>query len=186
LASQASIIARLMRRALPDRIVPSRQAAAGGTVQAAVTLAQLPRLQGLLAQGNDPKTELQVELEVRLDAQKRAVLSGRVSGRLTLQCQRCLGPMPWDVALQLEMVVLGNEAEAGLLEDDADFLLATDDGFSPRQVVEDEIILALPLIPRHENEVECGALIHERPETAGAAPEEKRPSPFADLKRLKR
>ena len=171
-----------MRRALPERIVPSRQAAAGGTLQGVVTLAQLPRLQGLLASGNDPGTELEVGLEVVPDAQKRLVLRGRISGRLGLQCQRCLGPMSWDFSLDLAQHIVQNEAEASLLDEDADFLLAPDDSVSPRQVVEDEVILALPLIPRHEDDAECGAI----PVIAGAAPDEKRRSPFADLKRFKR
>jgi uncharacterized protein len=175
-----------MSRALPERIVPSRQAAAGGTVQGVVALAQLPRLQGLLVRGNDPRTPLEVELNMRLDALKRLVLSGRVSGRLTLECQRCLGPMPWDFGIDLDLYVVQNEAEAAKLDEDADFLLAPGDVISPRQVVEDEIILALPLIPRHENDAECGAVVQERADTPGAEPDDERPSPFADLKRLKR
>jgi uncharacterized protein len=181
---QATIIARRMRRGLPERISPSRQATEGGTVQGVVALAQLPRLQAALERIGGGRGEIEVELRLWRDAQQRLVLSGTVSGRLTLQCQRCLGPMDWDASLELELLVLPGEAGADVLDAGAEFVMAPEDSLSPRQVVEDELILALPLIPRHDNDEDCQAPAHEP--VPAEAPDKGKPNPFAVLKRLKR
>lgn len=72
---------------------------------------------------------------------------------VTLQCQRCLQPMLQPLVAQRSFRFVADEAEAERLDEDAeDDVLA----LPPRgrldllPLVEDELILALPLVPRHE------------------------------------
>jgi uncharacterized protein len=70
---------------------------------------------------------------------------------VTLECQRCLQPMR--VALQAERRVFfveGEEAAEALDADSEDDVLALTPALDLSGLVEDELLLALPLVPRHE------------------------------------
>ena len=107
-----------------------------------------------------------------------------VHAALMLECQRCLGPMRYLVDGKTVFDVVRSESELGS-EDDAD----EDDEperiigsrrFDLVALIEDELILGVPYIPRHD---ECPG-ISSKP--AVAAPETvERPSPFAVLGKLK-
>lgn len=104
------------------------------------------------------------------------------STRLTLQCQRCLGPV--DTPLQVErrfLFVHGEDAAAQLDADSEDDVLALTRALDVRELVEDELLLALPLVPRHTL---CPQPlpVPQTPELDG----EIKPNPFAALAALKR
>jgi uncharacterized protein len=94
---------------------------------------------------------------------------------LRLACQRCLQPMT--VALETRprlRFVFGEEQAERLDEESDDDVLALDKALDLRDLVEDELILALPLVPRHDR---CPV-----PLPAGAAEAEAQPRhPFAAL-----
>jgi uncharacterized protein len=103
--------------------------------------------------------------------------------RVSLVCQRCLQPL--DEALQAERSFrfVGDEAEAERLDEESeDDVLA----LPPRglldltALVEDELILALPIVPRH--------LMCPEPLTvlADNLPDDTPPNPFQALAVLKR
>lgn len=99
-----------------------------------------------------------------------------VSGSLPLACQRCLGAVSYDLDIDslLELVPEGAELSQDELEDDTrDFLPVARD-LDVAEFVEDEILLALPVAPRHEK---CGL--------PGSADAGERINPFAALSGLK-
>ncbi len=91
-------------------------------------------------------------------------------------CQRCLEPM--DVALQVDrwFRLVADEATA-LAEDDGceEDLLAMSEEFEALALLEDDLLLAMPLVPRH---LACHAPL-------SAALEDDLPHPFAALVALK-
>lgn len=98
------------------------------------------------------------------------------SGVLSLACQRCLEAVPFglDIESLLELVPEGAEMSQEELEDDSrDFLPVVRD-LDVAELVEDEILLALPVAPRHER---CGL--------PGAAEAGERSNPFSALAELK-
>ena len=104
------------------------------------------------------------------------------SARMTLQCQRCLGPV--ETPLQVErrfLFVAGEDAAAQLDADSEDDVLALTRALDLRELVEDELLLALPLVPRHASCPQPLPLPSE-PEPD----EEAAPHPFAALAALKR
>jgi uncharacterized protein len=75
-----------------------------------------------------------------------------VRGCVQLPCQRCLEPFPIPIAIEAELLLAGTLREISEADDDIDRVLASrcmDIG----QLVEDEMILALPMVPRHAS---CG------------------------------
>jgi uncharacterized protein len=104
---------------------------------------------------------------------------------VTRECQRCLQPMALALAVDRQFLFAADEASAAALDaetDDADVLV-----LAPRldlhELVEDELLLALPIVPRHERCPEPLPVAAEPavPEEAAAPPH-----PFAALAALKR
>lgn len=92
---------------------------------------------------------------------------------LPLVCQRCFSPMPQRVDLRFEYALCHEPPEA-LLEDEQVDWLEEGDEATVEALVEDELLMALPIAVMHETE--CVNL----QQTAG-----EKPNPFAALKQLK-
>jgi uncharacterized protein len=96
--------------------------------------------------------EIRYEIDGMHDARGRPALRVKLRGVLQLRCQRCLEPMRFDVDSDSTLVLAATQAEIDADPTDAnapDRLLAV--GEVPvRDVIEDELILALPYAPRHE------------------------------------
>lgn len=99
-----------------------------------------------------------------------------------LECQRCLAPVAASVdAKRSFLFVHGEETAAELDADSEDDVLAMTRALDMRALIEDELLLGLPLVPRHET---C-----PQPLLQGESPapdEEEAPHPFAALAALKR
>ncbi len=100
-----------------------------------------------------------------------------------LTCQRCLGPVETSLKVERWFQFVGDEEQAALLDADSeeDVLVSTR-SLDLHQLAEDELLLALPLVPRHEV---CPQPL--QPATSHDSPEvDPLPNPFAALAALKR
>lgn len=74
-----------------------------------------------------------------------------VSVSLLLTCQRCLGAVAEPVAVDRQFRFVASEDLAELEDEEADEdVLALDKQFKLRDLIEDEVLMAGPLVPRHE------------------------------------
>jgi uncharacterized protein len=96
-----------------------------------------------------------------------------VSGELRLVCQRCLGQLIFPLSIDAELVLTDDPSEIEAAEDEVDRVLASR-AMSVAQLVEDEVLLALPMVPRHDR---CSAAV--------PGEREAKPSPFSVLTELK-
>lgn len=103
---------------------------------------------------------------------------------VALTCQRCLKPVEEQIDIDRWIRFVDTEAEAAALDADSDDdVLALPRHLDARELIEDELLLALPLVPRH---VACPEpLVHEDEDVADEE-EAERPNPFAKLAALKR
>jgi len=147
-------------------------ASAGAAQQGVLPLAEFPRLRDLLA---SDAGEVAYELEGLRDERGRPSLRLKVRGTLQLKCQRCLEAMPAEVDEDELLVLAATQAEidADPADADAPDRLLAGKAMQVRELVEDQLILALPYAPRHER---CRAAAEEEGD--------KRISPFAGLKGL--
>jgi uncharacterized protein len=100
--------------------------------------------------------------------------------RLNLVCQRCLAPVETAVEVDRWLRFVGDEVEAAALDAESDDdVLALQRWMNLRDLAEDELLLALPLVPRHEK---CPEPLPFSPESEAMEPPEH---PFAALQRLK-
>jgi uncharacterized protein len=139
--------------------------------------ADLDRLEDSLA---DDRGELRYRITAGLDPQRRKVVSCIIEGFVFLTCQTSLEAFRHEIALSERLVLVDSEAELpGIVEesDSEDFVVA-DEPLDIRDLVEDAVLLCLPMIPRRPG------LEEPRGEAASGAGEKV--SPFAALASLKR
>lgn len=101
---------------------------------------------------------------------------------VNLECQRCLRPVAVTLAVQRSFRFVPDEETAAQIDADSeDDVLVLTRALDLHELVEDELILALPLVPRHDA---CPQPL-AAPTDVGDVPSE-RPNPFAALAVLKR
>jgi uncharacterized protein len=152
---QAFIIPRLMQAPpLPDRINPWQLAAENGRLNGELNLAGLPRL---AAMPNHAGGTVSVTLVAGTDGQGVRFIKGRLRTGVELVCQRCLGPLRLPLEVVISLGLVRGEAEFDRLPDEYEPLLVPEGGIAVADLVEDELLLALPRIPRHEDARDCEA-----------------------------
>ena len=109
-----------------------------------------------------------------------AQLSLHVDGVISLTCQRCLNPVDVDVSSRSQLILARTEEEADRIEellfDDAVDVVVVKEKIDITELIEDEVLLAIPQSVKHET---CSS---EANAALGAV---KKPSAFAALKNLK-
>lgn len=150
--------------------------AEGGKLAGELDARTLPRAADQLAEGAD-KAPIAWWITGGRDAAGRSLLTVRLDGAVPLVCQRCLQPFVATVAQATDLLLARDEAELARLDVEETEVVLANTMLDPRNVVEDELLLSLPLSPRH-GEGECAAA--RRPMA-----DDGKPSPFAELAALK-
>ena len=149
-------------------------ATAGATQEGTLPLSSFPRLQDVLV---SHAGEAAYQLRGVRDARGRPSLRLAVHATLQLRCQRCLGPLSQEVDTDELLVLAASQAEidADPITVDMPSRVVAGKEMAVRDLVEDELILALPYAPRHED---CEA----RPVGRNEGHERPAGSPFAGLR----
>lgn len=167
-----------MSLALPERVDASRMVQARRSFHGTLPLASLGRLRESLAAADGVAD---YDLEFGRDELGVDYLALHVKAELPLVCQRTLEVYRQPVEIDQRMGLIASEHEEAALPPGYEPLMVTDGEIRPADVIEDELILALPVVP-----LKPGAPLdwNEEPDTAPA--EEETPSPFAVLAGLKK
>ncbi len=164
-------------------------ARAGSFLQGQARLGQFPRmLEGQLAQ---PKAQL--EGPVNWALQGESTTSGRYFLHVTaqakplLECQRCLQPFVCSINVdnRVELVRTPDELDTDDLDDNSVERIVGSKRFSVLGFVEDELILAMPYVPKHE---QCPSETPDQADRSARSEEQetRRQSPFSVLEQLKK
>jgi uncharacterized protein len=164
-----------MSVALPERVDASRMVQARRSFQGKLPLASFRRLRESLAAVEGDAT---FDLEFGRDELGVAFLAVRVDADLPLTCQRTLEVYPQPVHIDQRLGLIGDESEEAALPPGYEPLLIADGTVNPADVIEDELILALPVVP-----LKPGAPLEWHDE---GVEEDSEPNPFADLAKLKK
>jgi uncharacterized protein len=84
-----------------------------------------------------------------------AVAALELEGTVTLQCQRCLKPLRHRVEAQTDIALVASEADAARAPPQFEPVRAQDGRVRVRDLVEEELLLALPIAALHSNLEEC-------------------------------
>lgn len=132
----------------------------------------------------DSEGDVDVELEFGIDARRIRYLRGHLRTTLRLVCQRCLQPLvyPLDIDVCLGLVLSEDEAER--LPEFYDAYVFDQRAVALKAIIEDELMLALPLVPLHDTgrcRIDPAYVVAEEPVLAAEA---ERRRPFAGLDAL--
>ena len=159
----------------PKPLDVDRMADGQADIDFMVSLADLPRLRSRLQSiGGTVSGHVHFSRDSGF-----AVAELKMSGTATLQCQRCMESMVVPVDTGTRVALLSSEADAGRAPDDLEPVLAPGGQISVADLVEEELMLYLPIVPRHEGESECG-IVQSVPQVADEGPATTQ-KPFAQL-----
>lgn len=146
---------------------------------------EMPRLQDVLA---SPEGQIRYSLRGLTGQQGEPLLELALEGELQLRCQRCMQAMPHAVKTVSRLMPVpeselqGLLAAGGELEEDETDRIPANPHLDVWELVEDEILLDLPLAPRHAPGACSGNGLQGVEDTSQAA----EAHPFAVLRNLKK
>ena len=150
-------------------------ARSGSVREGTLETGQLPRL----AELHVTVRRAGFRLSGAINGNGKPVLNLRASAEGSMPCQRCLGQVDLVLAVDAELVLSRSLEEIETADDEVDRVLA-DRTMDVARLVEDELILELPMVPRHES---CAPAVAAKVLDASSG---GKPSPFAALAALKR
>jgi uncharacterized protein len=161
-----------------SRIYPERLSSRPIAFEGTVLPEKLPRLADALANGEG---ELHYRVTARLDAQRRKVVSCIIEGFVFLTCQTSLETFRHGISIDDRLVLVDNESQLPAIEEesDAEDYLVADHPLEIDDLIEDAVLLALPMVPRKPGS-------HEPEPGEGPKAPAAKESPFAALASLKR
>jgi uncharacterized protein len=173
--------------ALPvDNVVDAEVCArAGSTIARHFSAADLPRVSEA---GGHEGSSIEVNFQFA-HFENRPSVSGELHGTVVLTCQRCMQPVPVGIDDSFQVLIVEQERsdEPGGYEP----VVAKPSRLDLRWLAEEQVLLALPLVPMHENEdcakgVVASSSEADAPESEESADEEVRQQPFRNLRDLMR
>lgn len=185
--------ARAMANPLLDRVSPEDLAGCGQVIETEEKIQNLTRLLEIIeadlaavpaqlvpAQWRTAPVGIKLEFSWADGSKEIPALKGRVAAAIAAVCQRCLEPCEIAVETDLNMLLLrqlpqSNEVETGL--PDGEVWELAEDTIRPLDIVEEALIMALPLSPVHSSQDLCGPLADNV-----ASEKSDTVRPFADLK----
>ncbi len=178
-----------MANPLLDRALPEELAARGQVFEFKGIIKDFTRLVeiieadlGSVSERLRPREWQSAPVDIRLgfnwaDArQEMPALEGEVSTDIAAVCQRCLEPFELPLRTMLKMLLL-KPADAATVDGETEIWEVDGDTIRPLDIVEEALIMALPLSVVHQSREQCGPLAEnvadERIETV---------RPFEDLR----
>ena len=168
---------------LPIRFDPFQLANKNMRLEGSVALKSMHRLNAVVVAALEP--DAWVMLNFSNEVSGVVLLTGNIRARVRMTCQRCLNDMVLDIDRPIELALVRSDAEAAQIQDGFETYEVSDETIFTRDLVEDELLLALPTIPVHLDSVQCdeamlGYLESQSEEQVRASDQ----SPFKILKDL--
>ena len=128
---------------LPDLMAMAERQ---GVLEGDIALADLGRLKGLLSSSDGTA---RARITLRRGHDELLLMDLECEAALELTCQRCLEPVTYKVNEKTEFAVAETEESLAILPRGTELIALDGDRFQPASVIEDELIVSLPLVPRH-------------------------------------
>lgn len=169
-----------MEKFIPEYVDPYRLAEQNLHLDGLVKLVDMHRLKSsCLSVGEDENVS--VNLHFGIDEQKLPYIKGHLKANLGLQCQRCLERLTYEIISDFALGIVKSLDEEKALPDQYEPAMVHEGQLALRELIEDELILNLPIIPRHEPEV-CHVQL---PHADAGWKESESENPFKVLQSLK-
>ena len=167
-----------MSRAPADLVNAVELAGRAARLERTVGLPQLPRL---VEAGALEGTRLHAELEFG-SLEGRTTVAVQVDGEVFLPCQRCLRPCECDLDESAVLAVVARDTDE--VPSGYEPLLGDAERLSVVELIEEQVLLGLPLVPMHATAAECGAVATAVEAVVDEPAADEKQRPFANLRQL--
>jgi uncharacterized protein len=168
---------------LKSSIQPFKLANKEGGVKFKWPVKALTRLSGMLY---SDAGEVQVSVNAFFNDYKRCLLEAKITADLTLECQTTFEPIAHKVDKVTTFCAVANEHQFADVEEDFEPVLVEDGFLDFQQVIEDELILSIPLVSnKPSDEIDLKMRYGELDE-AQIARDKQAGNPFSVLENLKK
>jgi uncharacterized protein len=140
---------------LPDL---DRLAESGAVLSGEIEIKRFERLSGIL---HTDSGSVRASLRFRQRRDGWLIVEMECKATLQLVCQRCLDPLVHPLHARVEMGLLETESMDTRLPDGCEPITLEDGRLLPAQLIEDELIVSMPLVPRHVLPEECGRHVRD-------------------------
>ncbi len=135
-----------MRGKLQQTYRVSRELGRNAYYRGSIPLSQMPRLASQLLRDD---ALIEVTFEFEKNACQQSIIKGHINAKLHAECQRCLQELSHVVDRDFELLI--DAPEEDLQFSRIDSIYSSEDYLDVFVVIEDELILGLPIIMKHED-----------------------------------
>jgi uncharacterized protein len=167
-----------MSPAPADLVNAVELAGRAATLERRVGLSQLPRL---VEAGALEGTQMHVRLEFGT-FEGRPTVAVRAEGEVFLACQRCMKPCACRVDETAMLVVVAHDTDE--VPGGYEPLLGDPERLSVAELIEEQLLLGLPLVPVHATAAQCGAVAAALAADEDELAADEKQRPFANLREL--
>ena len=162
---------------LPRLVDHYKMANQAQELEGSIPLSEFARLR---AGVSGDEGEVHLRLAFSKNDHNRTHVSGKAIAAVTLVCQNCMSEFTLGLNAEIDVEIVADETELSSLDDEQDGVVSAERVVALTQLVEDELILAVPMIPRH-SEVDCPGNAFQPETTSEPAENENTHRPFAGL-----
>jgi uncharacterized protein len=134
---------------LPRQIDPRKFAQQGIEIVGSVDLSTLTRVKELLF---SDKGDVEAELSFDIGEQRILYVAGKIKANVENVCQRCLEAVPVSVNCELNLAIQWEDSDLDRLPSRFEPWIVAEGQADVYQIIEDEILLSLPIVSYHEEE----------------------------------
>jgi uncharacterized protein len=170
---------------LPVEVDPFKLVEQGRLFEGRIPQQDFKRLQELLFSKVEENNQLvEVNLEFTRTDTRLPVIKGYIKAELQMVCNRCLDATTLTIDTSIEVVLVSTDAQAERLQEGFDIWMVEDQTLLLLDFIEDEMLLAMPLVISHEDCEPVRKLIEALPSDENTE-EQQKENPFSALKDLK-
>ena len=136
-----------MYNQLPRIVRPFELARNGAQFKGELAIRDCPRLREIVL---DDAGFIEVMLDIGQEEYGPKYIRGKLQAELKLCCQRCGKLLCYDIKAEPNLIPVSTDAEAAHVKDGYEPWLVSDQSFPLVELVEEELLLGLPLIAKHE------------------------------------
>ncbi|HUO67550.1 MAG TPA: YceD family protein [Gammaproteobacteria bacterium] len=126
-----------------------------GELDGELELSSLPRLAGLL---NSTAGSVRATLLFRQRGLGAVAATLSLETTVELLCQRCLEPFAQPIDERIELVLVEPDASSASIPEGYEPVELDNGRLMPARLIEDELIVSIPLVPKHARIEDCGSL----------------------------
>ncbi|NQZ30276.1 MAG: DUF177 domain-containing protein [Oceanospirillaceae bacterium] len=164
---------------LPKVVDPRKLADREVQLAGVIPVSEMTELSSLL---DNSSAEVIAELNFSRDQLRIRTIIGSAKATVAIQCQRCLEPVEVEILANINLAISYSEEKAKTLPSYYEPLVVEDDDLELLPLIEQELILNLPIVSYHSN---CSIQTSFGDGNTAASIEAEKPNPFSVLASLK-